>query len=151
MKWHDNENTRKRLGDEAEKLFEQQVRCRCGGHFKFIGDAWKGCPDFTCENCGQLVDVKSSPQSEETGNIAVSARPWADYPDEMLLVTRIKGRWIGEYKRHIAINGQPRKSTHNSTHSYLKNTEWYLIPWKNFPNLSDLGYLFEYLETVKAE
>lgn len=139
-KWHDDANRRKHGGDVAESLFAAQVRCHCGGRFSFVGNVKAGFPDFTCENCGQLVDVKSSPQSERTGNLSISAIPWQGYPDEMLLVTRIKGIWLGEYKRHIVVKEQPRQPTHNSRHAYLKNTEWYIIPWKNFREISVFGY-----------
>lgn len=140
MKWHEDENNRKQIGDSTEKLFEKQVRCYCGGKFNFIGNLRAGFPDFTCENCGQLVDVKSSPQSEKTGNIAVSAIPWSNYPDEMFLVTRIKGQWIGEYKKHIRPkNTNPFAPTHHGAGKF-KNTEFHLIAWRNFQTLENFGY-----------
>lgn len=139
--WHNDANNRKRGGDEAEKLFAKQVKCHCGGTFQFIGDRYKGCPDFTCDHCGQLADVKSSPVAERTGNLSVSAIPWKKYPDEMLLVAKIRGKWIGEYKQFIQVQDKtPRKPTHNGNHSYLKNTEFILICWKGFRNLKELGY-----------
>jgi len=137
--WHDDENKRKQHGDELEKLFAKQVRCSCvgKGKFIFIGDRYPGCPDFTCEYCGQLVDVKNSPQAEQTGNISVSAKPWSGYPDQLLLVTKISGKWIGEYKRFIHVqNRRPYKPTHAA-----RATEFYLISWKPFQRLTTLGYL----------
>jgi len=142
MAWHSNANTRKRGGDQAEKLFAKHVLCHCGSRFKFIGNRRKGFPDFTCENCGQLVDVKSSPQAEQTGNIAISAIPWSHYHDETLIAVFIHGEWIGQYKQFIYVpDPEPRKPTHDGRHSYLKNTDWHLISWKSFPKLSDLGYI----------
>jgi hypothetical protein len=136
--WHDNAKTRKEIGDELEQQFEKQVRCHCGGRFSFIGDRYKGCPDFTCESCGQLADVKTSPQAIKTGNIAVSARPWAGYPDEMLLVTNIDGKWIGQYKRFIVVkNSRPFESTHRT-----QATSFHLIAWSQFRSLRTLGYKF---------
>src|SRR3990167_7514514 len=115
MKWHNNADERKRGGDEVEKIFQNKVNCSCGGAFKFIGDSYPGCPDYTCENCGQLIDVKSSPQAERTGNIAVSIIPYSNYPDDLLLVTLIKGQWLGEYKMYISQkNLRPFKPTHDS-------------------------------------
>jgi hypothetical protein len=134
--WHQNASTRKRGGDRAEQRFAKQVRCHCGGQFRFVGKLRPGFPDFTCENCGQLVDVKSSPQAEQTGNLAVSAIPWSHYPDEMLLVTQINGQWIGEYKRYISVqNYKPYRPTHAA-----RATEFYLISWKAFHRLAELGY-----------
>src|SRR5688572_19499078 len=105
-KWHEDANTRKRVGDALENLFAKEVRCHCGGEFQFIGHRYKGCPDYTCDYCGQLVDVKGSPQAERTGNLAVSAIPWSKYPDELLLATKVKGQWVGEYKRFIAVKNK---------------------------------------------
>jgi hypothetical protein len=134
--WHQNAATRKRGGDRSEKLFARQVCCHCGGSFRFVGNVRHGFPDFTCENCDQLVDVKSSPQAERTGNLAVSAIPWSHYPDNMLLVTQVNGVWIGEYKKFISTENQtPYRPTHRA-----RATEFYLISWRNFSRLSDLGY-----------
>src|SRR3990167_8521161 len=99
MKWHDDANIRKRGGDAAENLFTAEVACLCGGQFNFIGELRPGFPDFTCNFCGQLVDVKSSPQAERTGNISVSAIPWDNYPPDVLIVIKIKGVWIGQFKQ----------------------------------------------------
>ncbi len=143
MQWHDNADTRKKYGDELEDLFVQSTRCSCGGQFEFIGDKKAGWPDFTCDNCGQLVDVKSSPQAEQTGNIAVSATPWKNYPEDLLLVTRIKGDWIGEYKKFIrTLNDQPFSPTHNS-----RPTRFFLISWKQFRKLEALGFAINISES----
>lgn len=142
MVWHDDAKIRKAMGDELETLFKSDVTCACGGRFVFIGDALPGSPDFTCNNCGRLVDVKSSPQAEQTGNIAVSAKPWQNYPDDMLLVTRINEAWIGEFKKFIITRNQrPFEPTHNSRGTHLKNTRFYLISWKQFKPICELGLL----------
>lgn len=134
MAWHSDPNTRRAIGDNAEKLFAEQVRCHCGGEFDFIGTLRPGFPDFTCMLCGQLVDVKASPQSERTGNISVSERPWEGYPDDMLLVTRIGERWLAEYKRHICVSNKiPFASTHSGT-------RFHLIAWSQFKDISEFGY-----------
>lgn len=141
MKWHDNAHTRKAIGDKSEGSFTEQVHCHCGGYFNFIGSLRPGYPDFTCSECGQLVDVKSSPQAEQTGNLSVSAIPWNNYPGDMLLCAFVKGQWIGEYKGKISTkNIRPFAPTHNSRDSQLGNTEWYLISWRNFSTLQQLGY-----------
>lgn len=141
MTWHNSATTRKKIGDASESNFIQAVRCYCGGSFRFIGDLQAGYPDFTCSECGQLVDVKSSPQAEKTGNLSVSAIPWSNYPHDMLLCAFIKGEWIGEYKSQISPkNIKPFSPTHNSRDSHLGNTEWYLISWRNFGSLASMGY-----------
>lgn len=134
MAWHSNPKTRKAIGDAAEQLFAQQVRCSCGGQFDFVGDRGPGFPDFTCDYCGQLADVKASPQSEKTGNIAVSAIPWERYPDDMLLVTLIRGRWLAEYKRNITLsNSRPRASTHSGT-------DFHLVAWAQLRDICEFGF-----------
>jgi hypothetical protein len=134
--WHENAVTRKHGGDQVEHLFTKEVRCHCGGEFQFIGNLRPGFPDFTCDRCGQLVDVKSSPQAEQTGNLAVSAIPWSHYPCDMLLATKIHGEWIGEYKLHISVkNPMPYSATHRS-----RATKFHLISWKPFRRLSEMGY-----------
>jgi len=134
--WHENAVTRKRGGDQAENLFAKEVRCHCGGHFEFIGSLRPGFPDFTCDYCGQLVDVKSSPQAEQTGNLAVSAIPWSHYSYNTLLVTKINGEWIGEYKLYISVkNHSPYQPTHKS-----RATKFHLISWKPFRPLTEIGY-----------
>lgn len=140
MVWHDNCDTRKAYGDLAENVFADTCRCSCGGRFDFIGDKQKGFPDYTCDNCGKLVDVKYSPQAEDTGNIAVSSIPWDHYPDDLLLVTFIKGKFIGAYKKDIqTINRTPRNPTH-FTKGVFGNTQFYLIPWAKFSDLEELGF-----------
>ena len=138
--WHDDAKAREKVGKDAEREFENEVKCSCGGKFDFIGDRYAGCPDYTCEICGQLVDVKSSPQAEQTGNLAVSVIPWGKYPDELLLVTRIRGTWIGEYKQNISIVSSNNSPTHNSTNTPYKNTSFHLISWKKFKKLQSLGF-----------
>lgn len=142
-KWHDSAEKRKAIGDSAEREFEKEVRCVCGGRFAFIGDSYPGCPDFTCEQCGALVDVKSSPQSKQTGNLAVSSIPWRNYPGDLLLVTNVSGKWIGEYKRNIILVGREQSPTHSPDGSQLGATRFYLISWKTFRTLSDLGFTVE--------
>lgn len=140
--WHEDPNARKRVGDALEKLFPKEVKCYCGkGDFQFIGDSYPGREDYTCDYCGQLVDVKGSPQAERTGNLSVSAVPYSKYAPETLLVTKVKGQWIGEYKRLIFVkDATPRESTHHSNNGKFKNTKYILIPWKQFRNIRELGY-----------
>ena len=137
--WHDDPIIRQQIGDQAEKQFPLQVRCHCGGTFQFVGDRRAGFPDFTCENCGQLVDVKNSPQAERTGNIAVSVQPWEGYHEHMLLVTKVRGQWIGQYKMFIYFASRgPLEPTHT-----VRATRFHLIPWKQFMPLKELGYCVE--------
>lgn len=141
MTWHSDPSKRKQYGDMLESAFAKEVRCSCSDSFVFIGDAYLGNPDFTCKNCGLLVDVKGSPQAERTGFISVSAKPWKGYPWDLLLVTKIGGIWIGEYKKHIHLENEcPHAPTHRSTNSHLKNTRWHLISWRQFRKLTDMGF-----------
>ena len=140
MAWHEDAGTRQKIGNEYEQAFAEQVICRCGGQFNFIGNSYPGCPDFQCGDCGQLVDVKGSPQFEQTGNISVSAIPWGNYPSDLLLVTCIRSRWIGEYKKYIFKISDVFLTTHHSKHSYLGNTNYRLISWKEFRDLDSIGY-----------
>lgn len=133
--WHSDPRTRRAIGDDAEKLFAAQVRCHCGGEFDFIGTLRPGFPDFTCMLCGQLVDVKASPQAERTGNISVSVRPWEGYPDDMLLVTVIGGRWLGEYKRNICL------ANHSALDSTHAGTKFHLVAWSQFKEISEFGFV----------
>lgn len=138
MVWHDSDKKRKAIGDKAEKRFQNEFHCLDGGRFVYIGDQYRGCPDFTCENCGRLVDVKFSPQAEQTGNIAVSATPYDKYPDDLLIVTFVNGRLIGEYKKFIHIpTPVAREPAHQKPGTY-PNTKFYLIPWMQFREYKEL-------------
>lgn len=138
MAWHDDAELRLAVGSKPEARFPVEVRCHCGGEFQFIGHSYPGCPDFTCGECGQLVDVKNSPQSTQTGNLAVSTTPWLDYPEDLLLVTHYLGSWIGAYKKQITpLNSEPLQPTHAS-----RPTSFFLICLDPaiFRDLVDLGY-----------
>lgn len=140
--WHESAERREQLGKELERRFTKTVRCACGGDFKYIGDMKPGIPDFTCEDCGQLVDVKYSPQAESTGNLSVSAIPWQHYPEDLLLVTRIRGKWLGEFKRYIEPEpGVPRQPTHHLINRRLGNTQWRLISWRRFRPIAEVGLI----------
>ena len=134
-KWHLSYQARKRYGEQMEKKFQAEVRCHCSGAFSAIGLLRPGFPDFTCENCGQLVDVKASPQSEQTGNLAVSATPWKNYPDDVLLVTYWRGQWHGQYKRYL----QPSSALHRPTHAE-RPTRFVLLACMRLRPLATLGY-----------
>lgn len=152
-KWHENADERKKFGDKSEALFVDMVACRCGGKFARY-DNLMGQPDFKCESCGQLVDVKGSPIAGGTGNITVSARPWNNYTDRTLIAAMIDCRWLGEYKKNIhTTNSLPNAPTHSSTHTALKNTSWYYVSISNFKALESLGYHITYQSytTVKLD
>lgn len=57
-----------------------------------------------------------------TGNIAVSQRPFDGYPDDMLLATKFRGKWVAEYRRNVRTSG----GVHNATHQE-RATRFYLI------------------------
>lgn len=136
MAWHDSFRTRKKIGDVLEQRFPNEVRCSCGGEFRFIGDTYPGCPDFTCDYCGLLVDVKHSPQAAQTGNLAISSRPWDGYPDDLFIVTDTGKGWIGQAKSHIStLNRRPLQSTHQK-----RATTFVLIPLSSFIPLPALGF-----------
>lgn len=137
MKWHANAQTRHKLGTQLEDRFQDEWQCGCGGDFAFIGDNYPGCPDFTCDNCGLLVDIKYSPQAEKTNNLAISARPWNGYPDDLLIVTSYKGNWVGQAKKQITpLNTRPFDATHKT-----RPTKFFLIPLRNFTRLEFLNFL----------
>ena len=136
MTWHKSFSARKQIGDVLENRFSKEVHCSCGGAFRFIGDEYPGCPDFTCEYCGLLVDIKYSPQAERTGNLSISSRPWNGYPEDLIIVTSINFGWVGQVKRLITpLNNRPLQSTHRE-----RATSFVLIPLKNFVPLNSLGF-----------
>jgi hypothetical protein len=140
MPWHDDADDRRAHVDEAECAFAAKVRCACGGRFAIIGDQQPSFPDFTCDGCGQLVDVRISPRAEQTGRLAVPARAWQHYPEDVLLITRVKGQWIGEFKRFIrAEKARPFEPTINSHGTRQKNERFDLIPWRLFRPAQELG------------
>ena len=139
-KWHEDARNRKKIGEDSEAVFSMTITCKCGGRFKYIGK-YMGGPDFKCESCGQLVDVKSSPQAEQTGNISVSSVPFSHYTNSTLIAVMIKSTWLGEYKENIhPRNSTPNAPTHSSSDSSLKDTSWYLVSWRSFKTLESLGY-----------
>ena len=141
MLWHSDVSRRKQVGDECEVDFVRRVTCSCGGRFSFIGNLRYGFLDFTCGYCGQLVDVKCSPQAERTGNISVSRRPFDEYASDVLIVTRINREWFWEYKSNIhVLNKTPLQSTHKSQIGPLKDTDFYLISWRGFRRLTEMGF-----------
>jgi len=142
MKWHDSAQYRKSLGDRVENRFAQQVHCHCGGEFRYIGDAHPGFPDFTCDDCGQLVDVKYSPQARNTGNLSISERPWESYPDDLMIVTmlnesgRSTAEWIGQFKKSLnTLLQKPLPATHRS-----RPTNFYLVSLDSFKPLIYFGF-----------
>lgn len=152
-KWDENAEARKKIGDESEIVFTNMVACKCGGKFTRYANT-PGQPDFRCESCGQLVDVKSSPVTNQTGNITVSARPWHNYTDSTLVAAMVDYKWLGNYKKNISVtNPAPYVPAHSSTNTVLKNTPWYKITCSQLKTLESLGYHITYQEymTVKLD
>jgi hypothetical protein len=139
-KWHDRAQKRAQIGGEAEEAFARQTRCHCGGIWNFIGDIYPGCPDFTCIECSQLAEVKTSPISINTGNISVSVEPWQHYPPDLALVTKINRTWKAGYKHQIEPVGRPLASTHTGAARVdgknLGSTAFILISWNDFQDFN---------------
>ena len=133
--WHENAENRIDYGSELEKIFAQIWACAiCGGGFKFVGNTYKGHPDFQCASCPHLVDVKRTKRRDDT--MPVSAEPWHRYPDDMTLVTRMDGVWKGQEKHKIYTDGVLQIPKHNSA-----GTHYYNIKMGNFVPLGGLGFI----------
>ncbi len=136
MPWHDGIDAREREGLGAEEEFINGFRCHCGGRFQEL-HTFK--VDATCDNCGQLVNVKTSPDTEKWGNITISSRPLDGYPDDLLIVVRRAldkdeaGRWVGCFACDVQKDG-PHKSTHKE-----RATPFYKISLSTFVPLEALG------------
>ena len=133
--WHEKTENRIAYGSELEKIFAEEWACAlCGGKFEFVGNTYKGRPDFRCSSCDHLVDVKRTKRRD--GTMPVSAEPWQRYPDDMTLVTRMDGVWIGQVKSEIRTDGAMQTPKHKSA-----GTHYYNIKTNNFVPLGGLGFI----------
>jgi DNA-directed RNA polymerase subunit RPC12/RpoP len=115
---HQSAESRKEYGLRLEREFEEQgFGChKCGGRLvRNRRNYWKS--DFICENCGQQVEVKGSPKTEDTGNIAISADAWKNYDEDVLIVTNVTGTWMGRTKWKIERDCDCIHEAIPSTHS----------------------------------
>jgi len=96
-RWHDDYGKRKSVGDSAEIEFRKAWLCHCGGRFRKYAPS-PGLPDFVCEGCGQMVDVKSgSPKYP-----SISQVPFDGYGSNVVLARRFSaGDWRGARKRDL--------------------------------------------------
>lgn len=131
--WHEDPEIREELGDSAEDEFIETFKCHCGkGQFQFIGT--EVLPDFTCDYCGQLVDVKTSPKTEKWGNVTISQIPFDNYPDDLIIaVRRSNGVWCMAYKQGLIVDG-PHPPTHSS-----RPTWFYKVALDQFVSPEELG------------
>lgn len=130
---HASAESRKSHGLPIEKQFAKKFVCQCGGKFRRAVRYWEA--DLQCEDCGQLVEIKSSPQTARTGNIAISARAWHHYSEDILVVTNVSGTWLGSVKTDIEeicdCIHDALGSTHKDTGGYgggAYDSSFYLIP-----------------------
>lgn len=132
MAWHDDAQKRHELGIPAEEEWVDTFRCHCGGRFLLINTMGY---DATCENCGQLVDIKTSPDTEKWGNITISQIPFDNYPDDLLLtVKRANGLWVCAYRQGLMAEG-PYPPTHSE-----RATWFYKVSLEQFVAPENLGY-----------
>lgn len=135
--WHESEEARQAVGDLAEREFARRVRCHCGGAFDYIGNL-KFSVDFTCEHCGQLVDVKNS--SPQFTNVTISEVPFNRYSDDTLIVVYGAGVFTGALRRDIHNAIGPFASTHAPGRKF-KATRFYKVPNSNFIALERFGFV----------
>lgn len=133
--WHESEQARQAIGDRAESEFARRVVCHCGGRFDYIGNL-KFSVDFTCENCGQLVDVKST--DARFPNVVVSKIPFDKYPDDLLIVAYAGGEFLGALRGGLTGISGPFEPTH-APGAKFNATQFYKIPRYNFVSLEEFG------------
>lgn len=131
--WHNDAQTRKQIGLPLEDKFAKEFSCECGGTFVKSKRYWM--PDLTCDTCGRQIDIKFSPQTERTGNIAISANAWHKYTNDTMIVTYVTGSWFGMDKEDIEENcdciHDAIDSTHPNSGGYnggRYDSSFYLIP-----------------------
>lgn len=130
MPWHDQYAARQRFGEKNEDRFCETFQCWCGGMFQIIGQIGA---DITCDNCGRLVDVKST--NKDTGNVALSKTPFEHYPDDLLIAVYVRGRWKCAYRGGLQIEG-PKLPTHSE-----RGTPFYLASLSQFDSPEQFGLL----------
>ena len=95
--WHENQSKRESIGFMAEAIFQNSWACSCGGSFvsMYVGKK-PGTPDFQCDQCGALVEVKSNTKKRKCDNVSISSIPFDNYPLETILAYHDHdGEWIG--------------------------------------------------------
>lgn len=141
--WHIDPAKRLRKGDDAEKEWMDEWCCFCGGRFQLLHTY---NADFTCDNCGLLLDVKTSPATERWNNITISERPLDSMPDDQFIVVRRAndveeaGRWVACRVGEIEKEG-PFESTHKKQkQSSLKPTRFYKVSLRTFAPAEIYGF-----------
>jgi len=126
--WHNDFEARKAIGDKAEAEFQRTFLCQCGGRFVRNDVAYRSAPDFRCERCGQLVDVKSPP-GKWNGVLNISERPYQNYAPDLIIAVHIGKQWKGIRRINTTAEG-PFASAHgNSAHA----TRFYRVRGKFQP------------------
>jgi hypothetical protein len=137
--WHEDIIKRIEKGKVAQTEFELYWLCGCGGVFggKFIRISNNHDPDYKCELCGRLVEVKASKLRDDL-TIAISKIPFDKMNAETTIVWRYDiDKWSGILRKNARIFGGPFPPTHSGPHS----TDWYTIDTMNFVSLGSLGFI----------
>lgn len=135
LPWHENVDKREQVGRSAEDEFGFFWRCHCGGEF-IRHDKKPGVPDYSCDECDQIVEIKSAPDAEKYGAITISQIPFNRYSPGVLIAWRPEpGRWMGAYRRDLEAMGPARKPTHGK-----RATWFYRVSIAPFEELEKLGF-----------
>lgn len=139
--WHagiDGARARQSKGDEAEEEFRRTFLCSCGGEFVYLHTYEI---DLKCDNCGLLVNVKTSPATELYGNITISQRPFDAYPPDLVIAARREnhsdeaGRWVVCVRKDAEFKG-PFAPTHR-----FRPTKFYKVSLSRFVPPEALGFI----------
>jgi len=136
--WHNSAENRHRFGADAEHEFEKWYRCcrtaHCADNMLMrTGHIKAGHPDFSCDYCGQLIDVKNAKKQNNIVNI--SQRPFESYGEDTILAVLTRDGWKGQYRRNaLAINNEVHRPAH-----YENATSYYRIGLGNFVELERLS------------
>jgi len=135
LPWHEDVDKREQVGRSAEDEFGFFWRCHCGGEF-VRHDERPGLPDYSCPECGQIVEVKSAPDAERYGAITLSQIPFDHYAPDVLIAWRPEpGRWLGAYRRELVALGPAKKPTHGD-----RATWFYRVSISPFVPLDGMGF-----------
>ena len=135
LPWHEDLKKRLQVGRSAEDEFGFFWRCHCGGEFT-RHDKTPGIPDYSCGECGQIIEIKSAPDAERYGAITISQIPFDHYAPSVLIAWRPEpGRWLGAYRRDLETMGPARKPTHGN-----RATWFYRVSIAPFAILEEMGF-----------
>jgi len=128
-----DDDSKERIGQEAEDEFARLWECSCGHGFIHQRHP---LPDYKCPSCGQEVDVKASPEAEDYGAITISKIPFEKYPPSMIIAWRpAAGDWRGLVRMDAIVIEEPRPP---DTMNRKRPTWYYRIAISNFVRLNKL-------------